>query len=139
MAKIKITEDNIKSVFGMLKKQNTGILTVQHFYPNSRKRNAVLRLIKPEIKPFHNEVLKSRKNTFNVVLIELDISRNFFRRFKDEMFIRVSNNNDDMYEYKAFLINIGDTIDFNNGTEIKIKTNHPTKRDEKSDLIVKFL
>lgn len=133
---MKITERNIHLVAHRLKKQVQSGLTSQHFYPQSKRRNNLLkRLGIKEVKGLKNfdkyyNVEESNICVFEKVKIETD-----FCSIKNQPYIRVHNDASGGW-LRVFLIEVGDDICFNNKI-IKHKCQYPTK-EEKCIHVIKF-
>ena len=78
-------------------------------------------------------ITKSMVSVFEQVVIELDY-------MFDKHFIRVHNNDrsDYNYDFRAFIIDCGDVLEFKNNV-VYLRSTHPVKRTEKANGVIKFV
>jgi len=132
--KIKVTNQNIKHVAGLLRKALRNGFSDRMYYPASKRQNTAYKTLN-----LKNSVIeKSGKSVFHQTVVESDYMHG--RRF-----IRIHNNldvygTDDEWSsrYRAFLVDIDDVVDFLSG-EIHIRCTHPTRKEQKANQIIKLL
>jgi len=123
-----VTPKNIKSIAKMIEKiSKNKSLVSQTFYPTSKKVDTIYKNIGID----KHIITKSIVSVFDEVVIELDYMFNKY-------FIRVHNNNKRDYNFRAFIIDCGDIVEFKNNI-VYIRREHPTKRAEKANKVIKFV
>ena len=125
-----VTPKNIKSIAKMIEKiSKNKKLVSQTFYPTSKKVDSIYKNIGIE----KHIITKSMVSVFEQVVIELDY-------MFDKHFIRVHNNDrsDYNYDFRAFIIDCGDVLEFKNNV-VYLRSTHPVKRTEKANGVIKFV
>lgn len=132
---MKINKQNIHTVYYRLSKALIDKeFTTQRFYHQAKRRNSLKREFNiPDDENVYlsiyeieesNKTIWGNKNDF-------ELETNFITRKPDEPFIRIIDNMN-----RAFLINAGDEIKFNQN-RITIRTWHPTRK-EKCTLLITY-
>ena len=129
---MKITKSNIGLVKFRLSKLAKTQLSTQYSYTSNKKINSILKNcgITEELYTAYNydavllEVEKSCLCTIQNVHIEQDISL-----YDDLPYLRIHNNSNSHFNFRAFLLRIGDEIEFYNNL-IKVRTKHPINKSK---------
>ena len=134
---MKINKQNIHTVYYRLSKALIDKeFTTQRFYHQAKRRNSLKRELNiseysSDDSYMSNYEIEESQKTLWINNNVFELETNFITRTPDEPFIRIIDNMN-----KAFLINAGDEIKFNQN-RITIRTWHPTKK-EKCTLLITY-